>query len=164
MSAKKTGRLVLEVPNLDRSVHRRGRKDGSIKVQANDTTAVTCVRGNALPGTPVPHLQTAVHATADQLGIVELKTADARLMASEGLQFLSSIGIPDLDRRIIRPRRQDVVLKVQTHDAIGVSAERVDRAPAVFPVCANLESILVHFFPRPVPGLEVIFSFLRTSW
>lgn len=126
MSAQETGRLVLKVPDLDGSVHRRRRKNGRIEVQTDNTSAVSGIRRDALASTPVPHLQAEVHAAADQLGIIKLETPDARLVTPQRLQLLACLGVPDLDSSIVRPGRQDVVFKLEAHNAIAVSGEPVD--------------------------------------
>ena len=76
-------------------------------------------------------------------------------MTSECLDDSACFNVPDLDRGVVGPRGKNVVVELQTSDAIIVSLERLDGATASLPVIANLEAIPVYVLPWPELALDL---------
>lgn len=119
-------------------------------MHADDATRVRLESAQALSGTPIPQPCRVVHGSRQKLSrVVKLQAPDTGRMASEGPDFLSRFNVPHLDRRVVRARDEHVLIKLQAHDPVGVASEHPGRAATIFPVCPDLEPILVDILPWP---------------
>lgn len=118
-------------------------------MQAYDAVAVTGESLEAFSCAPVPDLDGAIHAAADEFAVVELDTSDAGLMAVEGSDLFACVDVPDFDSSIVGTGGEDVVVKLETHDAVCMSLKDPGGASPILPVRANLEAVFVDIFPRP---------------
>ena len=86
-------------------------------------------------------------------------------MASERANLLSRLDIPDLSSAVVRAGDEDIVVKLQTHDAVGMATEDASPEAAVFPVRADFEAGFVDVFPWSLPRndglLRLVFGLRR---
>lgn len=68
-------------------------------------------------------------------------------MSTQGANAFSRLDVPDLDGGVVRPCRQDIVIKLQAGDAVLVALERPDRTPSRLPVVSDFVAVPVHVLP-----------------
>lgn len=81
-------------------------------MQGYHAITVAIVSRDAFSRAPVPNFDRVVKTAADELGVIELKAANAACMSSKRSKLLSSVDVPDLDCCVVGSAGEDVVIEL----------------------------------------------------
>ncbi|KAI3485147.1 hypothetical protein L1887_51584 [Cichorium endivia] len=155
MPSQRVALARAEVPDLDVAVGTAAGERVLVKVETDDAFGVALERPHERARAPVPDLERAIHRASDQLGLVELQTPHTARVALEHTQHLARLEIPDAGGAVVAAGddhreggMREVLVELQTHDAVRVTGEGARSEPASTPVALDGQALAVDRLPR----------------
>ena len=90
-------------------------------MEANDPVGMSVQGFDQSACPPILYLDGMVQASGNQSAIFKLQTPDTLRVAGKCSQHLASLDVPHFDCCVVGASDEDLVVKLEAHDTIGVA-------------------------------------------